>query len=292
MGAKPKVFIAQGNSIPQFELAKTGIIETLGDQYDITVVTVEPDNIKEFVKQVRKERPKAIITIGTKTSKLVSKKVFMSPVIFCMALSPIKTGLIKSMKGSGLNVTGIALDIPPKEQFKKIKELFPWMYRFGVLYTPNQDEALMEEAKKAALELEIDLFAEPVFSQDQIQEKLELLFQKQINLLWATSDQKVYSRKALRYILLSLNRYKVPFMGLSSSYLKLGAFFSLDPDPKEVGADAAKLAIKIITEKRRGGKVPIQFPSKFTYSVSQKTVNKFRFTLPQTTWDNAQEIYK
>ena len=90
------------------------------------------------------------------------------------------------------------------------------MRRIGTLYTPYLDQELVDQAKVIAEKYNFTLAAQEVYSKDQIQKQLETLFRQQIQLLWSTADQKIYSKKSLQYILLSLNRFKVPYMGLSN----------------------------------------------------------------------------
>ena len=48
-------------------------------------------------------------------------------------------------------------------------------------------------------------------------------------------------------------------MGLSKSYLKLGAYVSLDPDPVHIGQKTAKMARRIIKNRQKPMITPVEF---------------------------------
>ena len=248
--AKPLVYIVKHQDLPAYNIAIDAISKNLSEDYELRTATVDRQTLDKVSKKIKKSRPKLTITVGTKATKLIQSKLKRQPILFTMVFRPDRTDLVKNLKFPGKNATGVALDIPLETQFKTLRTIFPYLRRVGTLYTPYLDQELIDEAKVIAEKYNFTLAAHEVYSKDQIQTQLEKLFRQQIQLLWSTADQKIYSKKSLQYILLSLNRFKVPYMGLSKSYLKLGAYISLDPDPVHIGEKTALMARKII-EKRK-----------------------------------------
>jgi ABC-type uncharacterized transport system substrate-binding protein len=173
-----------------------------------------------------------------------------------------------------------------------LRKVFPYWRRIGTLYTPYLDQDLINEATTVAEKYNFTLISREIYSKDQIQAQLETLFREQIQLLWSTADQKIYSKTSLQYILLSLNRFKVPFMGLSNSYLKLGAYFSMDPDPAKIGIKTAHMAHRMITKRQMPMVTPVEFPETVNYSINEKVMNQFRFSMSQEILDGAEVLYK
>ena len=246
----------------------------------------------QLAKTIKKSRPKLTISVGTKATKLLQTKLKRQPILFTMVFRPDRTELVKNLKFPGKNATGVALDIPLETQFATLRKIFPYMRRIGTLYTPYLDQDLIDEAKKIAEKYNFTLAAQEVYSKDQIQKQLEVLFRQQIQLLWSTADQKIYSKKSLQYILLSLNRFKVPYMGLSKSYLKLGAYISMDPDPVHIGKKTAAMAKRIIEKRQNPMITPVEFPDDVLYSVNEKVMKQFRFSIDPKILDAAEVIYK
>ena len=223
---------------------------------------------------------------------MLQTKLKREPILFTMVFRPERTELVKSVKFPGKNATGVALDVPLETQFSTLRKIFPYMRRIGTLYTPYLDQDLIDQAKIVAEKHSFSLTAQEVYSKDQIQQQLQNMFRQQVQLLWSTADQKIYSKKSLQYILLSLNRFKVPFMGLSKSYLKLGAYVSLDPDPAHIGKKTADMAHYMITKRKNPMITPVQFPDEVNYSVNEKVMNQFRFKMAPNVLEQAETIYK
>ena len=226
--AKPLIYLVNSQSLPAYEIAIETIQSELSASYDIKQLFIDRKNVKSVTDTIKKDRPKLTISVGTKATKLLQTKLRRQPILFTMVFRPDRTELVKSLKFPGTNATGVALDIPLDLQFSTLRKIFPYMRRIGTLYTPYLDQSFIDEAKIIAKQYNFHLTAQEVYK-DQIQQQLQQMFRQQVQLLWSTADQKIYSKKSLQYILLSLNRFKVPFMGLSKSYLKLGAYISLDP---------------------------------------------------------------
>ncbi|MEK9727467.1 MAG: ABC transporter substrate binding protein, partial [Candidatus Margulisiibacteriota bacterium] len=83
-----------------------------------------------------------------------------------------------------------------------------------------------------------------------------------------------------------------PYMGLSQSYLKLGAYISLDPDPVHIGEKTANMARRMIKKRQNPMITPVEFPDKVNYSVNEKVMKEFRFKLPDDVLKNAKTLYK
>lgn len=290
--AKPLIYIVKQQDIPAYNTAIDTIKNELNDTYELKVATVDRQTVDQLAKTIKKSRPKLTISVGTKATKLLQTKLKRQPILFTMVFRPDRTELVKNLKFPGKNATGVALDIPLETQFATLRKIFPYMRRIGTLYTPYLDQDLIDEAKKIAEKYNFTLAAQEVYSKDQIQKQLEVLFRQQIQLLWSTADQKIYSKKSLQYILLSLNRFKVPYMGLSKSYLKLGAYISMDPDPVHIGKKTAAMAKRIIEKRQNPMITPVEFPDDVLYSVNEKVMKQFRFSIDPKILDAAEVIYK
>ena len=290
--AQPLIYLVQSQSLPEYKTAIAAIKSELSSSYNITETTIERSNAKAVSNTIKQAKPSLIISIGTKSTKLLQTHIKRTPILFSMVYRPDRTDLVKSLKFPGTNSTGVALDIPLDLQFSTLRKIFPYMRRIGTLYTPYLDQELIDQATMIAKKYQFTLTSQDVYSQDQIQQKLELLFRNQIQLLWSTADQKIYSKTSLQYILLSLNRFKVPFMGLSQSYLKLGAYVSLDPDPNHIGKKTALMAHRMIQNRQNPMITPVEFPDEVNYSVNEKVLNQFGFSMQSNVLKNAELIYK
>jgi putative ABC transport system substrate-binding protein len=290
--ATPVVYIVKHQDLPEYNIAIQTIKNELSESYELKEATVDRQNISSLVKEIKKNRAKLTISVGTKATKLLQTKMNREPILFTMVFRPDRTELVKNLKFPGKNATGVALDIPLDTQFKTLREIFPYMRRIGTLYTPYLDRDVIDKAKIIAEKYNFSLVAQDVYSKDQIQKQLETLFRQQIQLLWSTADQKIYSKTSLQYILLSLNRFKVPYMGLSKSYLKLGAYVSMDPDPVHIGKKTAAMAKRMIEKRQNPMITPVEFPDEVRYSINEKVMKQFRFRIDSKILEKADVRYQ
>ena len=290
--AKPVVYIVKHQDLPAYNVAIQTIKDELSELYELKEATVDRQNMSSLAKEIKKNRAKLTISVGTKATKLLQTKMKREPILFTMVFRPDRTELVKNLRFPGKNATGVALDIPLDTQFESLRKIFPYMRRIGTLYTPYLDQDVIDKAKIIAEKYNFSLAAQEVYSKDQIQKQLETLFRQQIQLLWSTADQKIYSKKSLQYILLSLNRFKVPYMGLSKSYLKLGAYVSMDPDPVHIGKKTADMAKRMIEKRQNPMITPVEFPDEVRYSINEKVMKQFRFKIDPKILEKADVRYQ
>ena len=91
-------------------------------------------------------------------------------------------------------------------------------------------------------------------------------------------------------ILLFSFRSGVPFVGLSSSWVKAGALYALDRDYKDLGSQCGELAIKVL-QGTKPSMLPIVPPRKTLYSLNQKTADHMKLEFSPLIMKNAQQIF-
>ena len=182
------------------------------------------------------------------------------------------------MRSSGNNLTGASLDIPPHTQFEALRSIVPAARKLGVIYNPQETEAVVSQAKKAAKEIGLELIGAPVASGDKVPEALRSL-EKSVDALWSVADGTAFSSGSMETFFLHTLRNKIPFMGLSPAFVKAGALMALSVDYQEVGAQCGGLATRVL-----GGEypwtLPITTPQKLTLHINLKTAETIGLKIP------------
>lgn len=114
---------------------------------------------------------------------------------------------------------------------------------------------------------------------------------KDADLLWGLSDQVVLSPQTAEPILLFSLQRRVPFSGLTTSWTKAGALYSLDRDYSDLGAQCRELALKILQGSNPGALPPVP-PRKVVYSLNLKTADHMRLDIPQSIIEGAQSVFR
>lgn len=159
----------------------------------------------------------------------------------------------------------------------------------GVLYNPKENQTKIDAALQAAKQEGLTLLPKEVEIARALPDALESLA-RSVDLLWGMNDQLVLSPQTAEAILLFSFRNKVPFAGLSSSWVKAGALYALDRDYKDLGAQCGELAIKIL-QGTKPNSLAIVPPRRILYSLNQKTADHMKLEFSSSVIKNAQQVF-
>jgi putative ABC transport system substrate-binding protein len=191
---------------------------------------------REIGKSLRASPPDLVFAVGLKAAISAKLEIFDTPVVFCMVLNPGVYDLPAS------NMTGIAVRAPPEVQLAALPSLMANRQRVGVLYSEDQTDAFIRDARKAAHQQGLDLVAVAIRRHEDISHALRGLLPK-IDVLWLIQDQVVVSESSIPVFLESSLKAKVPIFTFSSTLVQQGAVGALVLDPWAVGQQAARLSL-------------------------------------------------
>jgi len=242
---------------------------------------------ERILAEIRERPPSLVLTMGSSATSLVRGQVKEVPVVFCMVLNPLASGLVQSMQSSGSNLTGASLDIPVKLQFEALQGVVPSVRRVGVLYNPKETEKVVAPAVKTATALGLELVAIPVTSPEEVQEMVDALPRKKIDALWSVADSTVFSSsRSAEFLLRRTLEARIPVMGLSPAFVKAGALLALSVDYKDVGLQCGEQAAQVLAGQLPSS-LPITVPRKVTLYVNLNVARAIGITIPSQVLDRA-----
>jgi putative ABC transport system substrate-binding protein len=261
-------------------------IEAIVIEYDISD---ESKGEGQIAQKIRDLKPDLIVTIGSRSTAIVSQKIKDIPIVFCMVLNPVSSGFIQSMRSSGNNLSGASLDIPVKIQLEKFKLIVPKLKRLGVLFTQDSKQVIIE-AQRVCKKIGVELVPELIYSEKEIPGAVEALAQE-VDGLWAVADTIIFTPQSTQHILLYTLRNGLPFMGLSPSFVKAGALFTLACDHKDVGRQAGELALGVLSGEEPL-EVPITIPRMIYLCLNLRTAEQINLKIPEKIVSVAKEVFK
>jgi len=290
--------VVKSGEIQAYEETDSGFQKVVGGNLNETkfsevqfkehILKSEPDENEEILKEISNSSD-LILTIGTEATKLVSERIRNRPIVFCAVLDPLGNGLVQSSAPPGKNLSGSCLDISVKVQLEKFKLLVPKLKSLGVLYT-SETEYRVKNAEAVAKSLGIDLVSVKISSEKEIPPSLERL-KEQTQGLWSVPDGTIFSSSSTEQILLFTLRNGIPFMGLSSAYVRAGALFALDCDYEDIGKQAGEIALLIVCGNHPY-EVPITTPRKICLSINQETAERIGIEIPAALLKIAEEVIR
>jgi len=227
-------------------------------------------NTSQLVSQKTKSPPDIIITLGSSANEIAQTVFPDIPVLSTLIMS--RNTLLHKEKNAA-----ILLQFPPEVQLQWLQNILPRTKRVGILYDPVRSSILIREVKEAARKKNIETVLFEVNSPKQLQAGLKYI-SRNADVLLAIPDPTVYSGKTAKEVLLFSYRNRIPFVGLSSTWVKAGALYAIEVDYRDLGRQAAELANKIL-KGGSPGKTRVFNPEKVAYSLNLRTKDHLRLDI-------------
>jgi len=228
-----------------------------------------------------KKRLAAIYSLGTSAAEYAQTEFPDYPLVAAMIL---KDSVIKQKN----NQTGILLHFSAEVQLEWVRKFLPEAKRVGILYDPALNSAWVKEVESAAQKTGIEVITFKVSTPKQLISGLKYI-NKNADVLLAIPDQTVYSGKTAKQVLVYTYRNRIPFVGLSASWVKAGALYALEVDYRDLGRQAAELI-----KKNLAGTPPetsIFHPEKIAYSVNSKIIDYLRLEINPDLIKRASRVF-
>ncbi len=235
---------------------------------------------EQISNQIIRVKPDILLCIGLRALEKAAP-IQKIPKLFVMVTSE------NAKVWSGRNdIFGVTLDIAPALQFRIMRQAMPACKKIGVLYDPDQNQKLIEEARKAAAAAGFSLVAHPIRSIREIPLALQKM-ENNIDVIWTIYDQTAYTPESTQYVLMQTLRNKIPMVGLSAHFARAGALLAIYGDYMDMGQQTAALAatlaqkedfvprisrphkVHIAINKKVGRVMEINFPEPFLRTVHQ-----------------------
>ena len=245
LAAAADIVILKSSEIAAYDDAVKGFMATAptGATYTEYNLRGDLDLGKKLAKKIRASDTSLVVAVGLKAALTAKQEISDIPIIFMMVLDPQKHQL------NGANMTGTLLEIPVDRQLKLLRTFLPTKHRLGVLYDPNKTSARIKDAEPHAAANDFQLQGFPVASEKDVPQQLHALLATG-EALWLLPDSTVLTDESIRFILESALAQRVPVIGFSPEFTRLGALLSLSVNYGEVGRETGLLAKRILDGER------------------------------------------
>ncbi len=243
----------------------------------------DSEEAREAIRAARSGGTAPILTVGSMATRAALDAPGDAPVIACMV---VDADDLREAR----NATGVLLEFPLETQLEWIRRFSPKSQSIGVLYNPAENREKIKKAKRIAKRLGLRIVAREVHRPQDLPDALDSLA-READLLWAVTDQMVLSRQTAQAILLFSFRHRMPFTGLSSSWVKAGALYALDRDYEDMGAQCGEMAIQVLNG-RKASSLPPAIPRKVVYALNLRTAEHLKLNLPQHLIEGAAEVFR
>ena len=254
-----------------------------GVAVDVHSLQKDVEDAKRALTAARKQKKAPLITVGSIAAKAAIEVEGDGPVVACMLVNE------HGLRGAK-NATGVVLEFPVETQLQWMHRFVPEATSIGVIYNPKENRKRIAAANGVASQLGLRLISRPIDRPQALPDALESLA-REANLLWGVTDRLVLSPQTAEAILLFSFRNRIPFAGLSASWVKAGALYALDRDYGDLGAQCGEMALEVLNG-RSADSLPPATPRKVTYAVNLKTAEHMKIELPPELVEGAQQVFR
>ena len=234
------------------------------------------------VQEVKNSRFDLIFALGTVATDAALERIKDIPIVAGLILRADK------LKNAG-NATGVFLEFPLNTQFEMLRRFLPEAKTIGVIYNPGENKEIIDAAFVISQKMGFRLDAQKVYVPQDLPAALDAL-SNSADVLWGVSDNLVLTSQTARHILLFSYRNHIPFIGLSATWVKAGALYSLDRDYTDIGRQCGEIAFKIL-QGSRTNLIPPAPPRKIIYSINLKTARDMKIEFSDMLVSGAYEVF-
>jgi putative tryptophan/tyrosine transport system substrate-binding protein len=251
---KPRVVVLKSADLAAYAQVVAGFSSETRAQVEEVVLDETPEAQGKQLKALAEKKPGLILAIGPAAAVGARKQFSDVPVIFVMV------PYYQRYELEGQNVTGVALTSDLALELDALKAMVSKVKKVGVPHDPRFSQAVIEAATALATERGLSLVPLEVDAQPGKLEKVLRGAKGRVDALIMISDRTVGNTAVVQRVLAWSSEEKVPAVGLTPGQVREGALLAMAPAATGIGAQAGRLANRVLFEKIDPGAMAVQSP--------------------------------
>lgn len=216
----------------------------------------------EIAAEFVRKRVDVIVTVGSAVPT-VKQATSTIPVVFAVAIDPVRSNLVASLAKPGGNVTGLSLQAAnlAGKRLEILRELIPQLRRLAIVFNSGNDQTVLEmsDTETAARELKLDVARLEIGRMQDIALAFERL-NPPADALYVVVDQLVVTNfnRILTFALSS----RLPMIYSTRDFVRSGGLMSYGPSYVDLFRRAADYVHRIL-QGAKPGDIPVEQPTRF-----------------------------
>jgi len=247
--------------------------------------------VSEIAAEFLRRDIDVIVTYGGAVT-ILKQATTTIPIVFAVAIDPVRSGLVQSLERPGGNVTGMSIERPDLvgKRLEVLRKAIPQLHRLAILADAGYAEPMLEadRVKSMAQAMGLEAARLGIWGAQDIASAFEAL-RKKADALYVVSDALIAANRA-RIIRLALSAH-LPTILSYDDYVEAGGLISYGPSYTDLFRRAADMVDKIL-HGTKPGDIPVEQPTKFDFAINIKTATALGLTIPSTLLATADEIIK
>lgn len=235
--------------------------------------------------------PDVIFVVGTQAALAVAKATSSIPVVFILVSDPVASGLAKSLRRPGGNLTGLSAQISDiqAKRLQLLKEVLPSASRVAVLHDARNSAelTLISLLKKAGGVLNIDLRVVEASAAEAFASAFRALEQERPDALFVFESPLNFSQRG-RIVDFAQQQRLVAIYG-ERAFVEAGGLMSYSMSWAEHARAAATYIDKIL-KGASPSEMPVEQPTRFEFVLNLRTAKALGLKFPQSVLLRADRV--
>jgi ABC-type uncharacterized transport system substrate-binding protein len=236
-----------------------------------------PALVNEFIAS----KVDVIVTAGTPAALAVKAKTNQVPLVMVAVGDPVGTGLVKNLARPEGNLTGLSSIAPDLEgkRLQLLREVVPALSHVAMLFNSLNPfhVASVRQAGVAAQTLGIKLQALDVRMSEDLDGAFAAIRKERPDALFILAD-RIFLHNRQRIMDLAAEQ-RLPSVNAYEELVEAGGLLSYGPSYEDMHRRAAGYVDKIL-KGAKPGTLPIEQPTKFSFTVNLKTAKALGLRIP------------
>lgn len=268
------------------ELAKNGYEENKNLKINFQNAQADQSNLVTMSEKLVEEKNDIIVGITTPATLALANATKDIPIIMAGITYPVEAGLIADEKKPGNNITGVSDRTPIKQQIEIMKQVLPNLKKLGILYTSSEDNSVkqVEEAKKAAADLELEVMTATVYSTNDVQQVTESLASG-VDAIFVPIDNTIAS--TMPTVSKVAQEFKVGIFPSADTMVADGGVLGLGVDQYQIGVATAKVVLEVLSGANPA-ETPITLANEGIIYLNEEKAKELDIEIPAEIKEKAQ----
>ena len=264
------------------KMKEMGYEEGVNITYKMASVGKDAAETKIKVAALIDEKPDVLYPLGglaTHAAKdITDERHIALPIVFGITADPVKANLVKDLKNSGNNVTGVvsANEVVSSKRLELFLEAAPGIKRIVFPWNDPVTNGI-DTFRQTARTLKLELAEKKVSGTDELDSFLASFQFRRGDALFRASDT-ISATRVEQMAHLALQN-KIPFSGTNIFDVQHGALMAYGANYTRMGEQGAVLVDKILHEGKAPSELPIELPAEFDMVVNLTTARALGITV-------------
>ena len=222
-----------------------------------------------------------ILAISTPSAQDVAAATKNIPILFAAVTDPVSSGLAKSLKAPGGNVSGTSDRSPVSAQIDLILEILPKVKKLGTVYNSGEANSVasINELEAEATKKGITLVKAPATSSSAVRPAVESLVGK-VDAIHVPTDNTVVL--ALESVVKVAQDNKIPLFAADVDSVARGAIAALAVDYYKLGRQTGAMARKVLEKRAEINELPVEHQKELQLHINPGQAKKMGVQLPDS----------